>query len=60
VPDDSEDGADVLDAFVDEVAMLLGAGDWEERNRRYWALVHVLAWTMQRREEFERDVKAAA
>lgn len=60
VPDDAEDGADILDTFVDEIALLLGAGDWEPRNRRYWALVHALAWTMQRREEFERDVKAAA
>lgn len=59
VPDDVEDGADVLDTFVDDVALLLGAGDWHERNKRYWALVHVLAWTMQRREEFARDVKAA-
>ena len=60
VPDDTEDGAAILDTFVDDVALLLGAGDWEERNRRYWALVHALAWVMQRREEFALDVKAAA
>jgi len=60
VPADSEDGAAILDAFVDDIAVLLGAGAWHERNRRYWALVHALAWVMQRREEFARDVKAAA
>jgi hypothetical protein len=58
VPDDSEQGAEILDLFVDDVADLLGAGDWEERNRRYWALVHALSWVMQHREEFELDVKA--
>ncbi len=60
VPDDAERGADILDTFVDEVALMLGAGDWAERNRRYWALVHTLAWVMQRREEFARDIKVAA
>ena len=60
VPDDQEDGAEILDVFVDEVALLLGAGDWEEHNRRYWALVHALAWVMQQREQFAADVKAAA
>ena len=60
VPDDAEDGAEILDTFVDDIAALLGAGDWHERNRRYWALIHALAWTMQQREQFERDVKAAA
>jgi hypothetical protein len=60
VPDDAENGAEILDTFVDEVALLLGAGEWSPRNRRYWALVHALAWTMQQREQFARDVKAAA
>jgi len=60
VPDDAEDGADILDTFVDDIALILGAGDWHERNRRYWALIHALAWTMQQREQFARDVKAAA
>jgi hypothetical protein len=60
VPGDSEDGAGILDAFVDDVAELLGAGEWDERNRRYWALVHALAWLMQHREEFARDAKAEA
>lgn len=60
VPDDAEDGAEILDTFVDEVATLLGAGEWDERNRRYWALVHVLAWAMQQREQFAKDVRQAA
>lgn len=60
VPDDAENGAEILDTFVDEIAALLGAGDWHERNKRYWALVHALTWTMQQREQFEADVKAAA
>jgi hypothetical protein len=60
VPDDEEDGADLLDAYVDDVAQLLGAHDWAERNRRYWALMHALAWLMQKREEFAADAREAA
>ena len=60
MPDDTEDGAELLDAYVDDVALLLGAHDWAERNKRYWALMHVLAWVMQKREEFAADIKEAA
>lgn len=60
VPDDSEDGAELLDAYVEDVEQLLGAGDWAERNKRYWALMHALAWVMQHREAFASDVSDAA
>jgi hypothetical protein len=60
VPDDTEDGAELLDAYVDDVAQLLGAHDWADRNKRYWSLMHALAWVMQKREEFASDAKEAA
>jgi hypothetical protein len=60
VPDDSEDGAEILDSFVADIEALLGVGHWEERHRRYWALVHALAWVEQHRGSFEHDWKVAA
>jgi hypothetical protein len=60
VPDDTEDGAEILDSFTDDAALLLGAGDWTERNKRYWTIVHVFAWVMQHREDFAKDVRKAA
>jgi hypothetical protein len=60
VPDDAENGAEILQGFTDDVAELLGAGDWKEHNKRYWVLVHVFAWVLQQREQFAQDVKEAA
>jgi hypothetical protein len=60
VPDDAEDGADILDTFVDDLAQLLGAGEWDERNRRYWTLTRALTWIIQQREQFARDHRRAA
>jgi len=60
VPDDTEDGAAILDTFIEDIESLLGVSEWEERNRRYWALVHALAWVMQHRGSFEHDWKVAA
>src|SRR5262249_5612945 len=61
VPADAEeDGAAILDAFVDDIALLMGAHDWSERHRRYWALVHALDWVMHNRHEFEKAARTAA
>jgi len=60
VPDDTENGAEILQGFTDDIAELLGAGEWREHNKRYWVLVHVFAWVLQQREQFAHDVREAA
>lgn len=60
VPTDGELGADVLDEFVLWVAEALGFDDERSRLRRYHALVNLLIWAIQRREEFLADLKEAA
>jgi hypothetical protein len=59
VPADNENGAEILDGFTDDIAELLGAGEWQEHNKRYWVLVHVFAWVLQQRERFAHDVNEA-
>ena len=60
VPDDAEDGAEVLDVLVDDIASLLGYGNERSRLRRFHALVAVFAWTQQRREQFTHDILEAS
>lgn len=60
VPDDGELGADNLDEIVVWIAETLGFDDERSRLRRYHALVHVLIWVIQQREEFIADLKEAA
>jgi hypothetical protein len=60
VPDDAEIGADVLDEWIEQFAVVLGFGDdVQQRLVRYHTLVAVLAWAMQHRQEFIADVQEA-
>lgn len=59
VPDDAEQGAEVLDDWADEIATLLGFGDESSRLRRYHAVATALAWTVQNRQDFVSDLVAA-
>lgn len=57
VPDDAEIGADVLDDWVEQLAMILGFGsDVSQRLVRYHTIVAALAWTMQNRQQFIEDI----
>jgi hypothetical protein len=50
VPDDHEDGADVLDALVDDLALLLGITP--NRTGRYFVVVPTLVYAQQDRKAF--------
>jgi hypothetical protein len=56
VPDDAENGAEVLDTLVDDLAVPLGMSDYQTRLRRYFVLAWVLAWTSQHRQELTHDL----
>jgi hypothetical protein len=57
VPDDAEIGGDVLDEWVEQLALILGFGsDVSQRLVRYHAIVAALAWTMQNRQAFIEDI----
>jgi len=61
VPDDAEIGADILDDWVEQFAVILGFGDdLTSRLVRYHVMVAVLAWTMQHRTEFIADIAEVA
>jgi hypothetical protein len=61
VPDDVEIGAEILDEWVEQFAVVLGFGDdVSQRLVRYHTIVAVLAWAMQHRQEFITDVQEAA
>jgi hypothetical protein len=60
VPADAEIGAEVLDGWADDIAVLLGFEDETSRLRRYHAVATGLAWVIQNRDEFVRDLVAAA
>lgn len=60
VPDDAEIGTDVLDEWADDLAVILGFHDETSRLRRYHAVVTALAWTVQNREAFVRDLRTAS
>lgn len=60
VPDDSEIGADVLDGWVEDLAIPLGFTDQSSRLRRYHTLAVVLAWVNQNRGDFIFDIAEAA
>ena len=60
VPEDSEIGADILDEWVEQFAVVLGFGDdLSSRLVRYHVFVAVFAWAMQNRQQFIEDVKEA-
>jgi hypothetical protein len=59
VPRDAEIGAEVLDGWADDLAVILGFSDETSRLRRYHAVATALAWTVQNRDEFVADLVAA-
>jgi hypothetical protein len=58
VPDDDEDGAEVLNTYVEELGALMGFGDEPSRLLRFHVLVPVLEWVSQSRVEFLADWEA--
>lgn len=59
VPDDSEDGAAVLDEYVDDLSIALGFGDESKGVRRFHVLANVLLWVTQMKPEFLADWEEA-
>ena len=59
VPDDSEQGAEVLDTYIEDLGSLMGYHDMSPRLLRYHVLVPVLEWASQNRIEFLRDWEEA-
>jgi hypothetical protein len=55
VPDDAEDGAAVLDEYVDDLSVALGFGDESKGVRRFHVLANVLLWVVQMKPEFLAD-----
>jgi hypothetical protein len=60
VPADTEDGAAVLDEYIDALSVLLGYGDEGKGLRRYHVLAVVLAWVTQMKHEMLADWEEAA
>jgi len=60
VPDDTEIGSDVLDDWVSQFATILGFGEDAQKSlTRYHVFTVVLAWAMQHRQEFIKDISEA-
>lgn len=59
VPADAEDGASVLDEYVDDLSVVLGYGDESKGVRRYHVLANVLAWVMTVKPDFIEDWEEA-
>lgn len=55
VPDDAENGAEVLDTAVEELAALMGLDPESPRLLRYHVLVPVLSWVLQEKVRFVGD-----
>jgi len=60
IPDDAEDGAEILDTLIDDFALVLGYGEEPARLKRYHTLIQVLAWAQVNRVTFYDDVEEAA
>lgn len=60
VPDDAEDGAEILDALVEDFAAVLGLDRESKRLLRYHVLVPVMFWASQHLPQFIHDVREAA
>jgi hypothetical protein len=60
VPTDSEAGGDVLDVYVEDLAVLMGLDPESPRLLRYHVLVPVLEWVNQNKTEFIADWEEAA
>lgn len=59
VPDDSEEGAEVLDTNIEYLGERMGFHDMSARLLRYHVLVPVLAWVIQNQQEFIGDWEEA-
>lgn len=57
VPEDAEIGAEILDDWVDQFAVMMGFGDASKGITRYHVLAPVLAWAMQNRFQFIEELK---
>jgi len=55
VPDDGEAGTDILDTYVEDLAVLMGLDPTSPRLLRYHVLVPALEWVMQNRTAFIAD-----
>jgi hypothetical protein len=55
VPDDEEDGAVVLDSYVEDFAGIFGFADKSARLRRYHVLARVLQWASVNRIDLIRE-----
>ena len=60
VPDDAEIGADVLDDWVEDFAIVLGMDEYSSRLKRYHVLSFVLGWAGINRAQLIADVAEAA
>jgi hypothetical protein len=56
VPQDAELGAEVLDEWVNDFAVMLGFGEEASRLKRYHVLAVVLAWASQHKPLLIRDI----
>jgi hypothetical protein len=59
VPDDSEEGAEVLDTNIEYLGERMGYHDMSTRLLRYHVLVPVLAWVIQNQQAFIGDWEEA-
>jgi 5-methylcytosine-specific restriction endonuclease McrA len=59
VPEDEEIGADVLDDWIDQYAVLFGFGEATSRLKRYHVLAVLLAWVNQNRDQLLADLEEA-
>jgi hypothetical protein len=59
VPDDAEDGAAVLDEYVDDLSVALGFGDESKGVRRFHVRANVLLWVTQQKPECLADWEEA-
>src|SRR5215471_12473702 len=60
VPDDTETGGDVLDVYVEDLAVLMGLDPESPRLLRYHVLVPVLEWVNQNKTGFIADWEEAS
>ena len=56
VPDDHEQGAEILDTLADDLAIKLGFANERSRLRRYHAVWHALVFTQQHMKLFAQDL----
>ena len=60
VPDDAENGADVLDTLIEDLAVLMELDVHSQRLLRYHVLAPVLIWVTMHKVDFARDLEEAA